>query len=121
MPVKTDPKTKAAEDRRTYKRFASVQRHMYSARFWSAAVLCRFSNDLVLTGTLVAPRPGSALDEIPERAYQNIMAPWSYAPQTRREFLADVGRGMLVATVGAGVARELSLAPAFAADAPDNL
>src|SRR6184192_482087 len=40
---------------------------------------------------------------------------------TRREFLADVGRGMLVATVGYGIAHELSLAPAFAADAPDAL
>src|ERR1035438_2985821 len=43
------------------------------------------------------------------------------APKTRREFLADVGRGMLVATVGCGMARELCLAPAFAADAPDTL
>src|SRR6266478_317621 len=43
------------------------------------------------------------------------------APHTRREFLADVGRGMLVATVGYGIARELFLAPAFAADAPDTL
>src|SRR3989440_3131038 len=42
-------------------------------------------------------------------------------PQTRREFLADVGRGMLLATVGSGLASELSLAPAFAADAPDTL
>ena len=40
---------------------------------------------------------------------------------TRREFLADVGRGMLVATVGGGLASELGLAPAFAADAPDAL
>ena len=40
-------------------------------------------------------------------------------PRTRREFLADVGRGMLVATVGCGIANELGLAPAFAADAPD--
>src|SRR3989441_866934 len=43
------------------------------------------------------------------------------APHTRREFLADVGRGMLVATVGYGMARELCLAPAFAADTPDLL
>src|SRR6266404_5047080 len=43
------------------------------------------------------------------------------APRTRREFLADVGRGMLVATVGYGIAHELCLAPAFAADAPDSL
>jgi len=43
------------------------------------------------------------------------------APKNRREFLADVGRGMLVATVGYGVARELALAPAFAADAADSL
>src|SRR6266403_2611286 len=43
------------------------------------------------------------------------------APHTRREFLADVGRGMLVAAVGYGIAHELCLAPAFAADAPDSL
>src|SRR6266478_3689181 len=43
------------------------------------------------------------------------------APHTRREFLADVGRGMLVATVGYGIASELCLAPAFAADTPDSL
>jgi hypothetical protein len=42
-------------------------------------------------------------------------------PKNRREFLADVGRGMLVASVGYGMARELCLAPAFAADAPDVL
>src|SRR6476659_9859304 len=42
-------------------------------------------------------------------------------PRNRREFLADVGRGMLVATVGPAVANELGLAPAFAADAPDTL
>src|SRR6266566_2155778 len=48
---------------------------------------------------------------------ENIMN----APHTRREFLADVGRGMVVATVGYGIARELSLASAFAADAPDAL
>src|ERR1700704_1477359 len=42
-------------------------------------------------------------------------------PHTRREFLADVGRGMLVATVGYGMANELGLAPAFAAEAPDTL
>jgi len=40
---------------------------------------------------------------------------------TRREFLADVGRGMLVATVGYGVASELGLARAFASDARDTL
>jgi hypothetical protein len=43
------------------------------------------------------------------------------APRTRREFLADVGRGMVVATVGYGLARELCLAPAFAAEAADTL
>src|SRR5262245_47938096 len=42
-------------------------------------------------------------------------------PQTRREFLAEVGRGMVVATVGYGLAHELSLAPAFAADLPEPL
>ena len=42
-------------------------------------------------------------------------------PHTRREFLADVGRGMLVASVGYGLASELGLAPAFAAEAPDIL
>lgn len=43
------------------------------------------------------------------------------APRTRREFLADVGRGMVVATVGYGLASELGLAPLFAADAPNAL
>src|SRR6267143_1295216 len=43
------------------------------------------------------------------------------AKHTRREFLADVGRGMLVASVGYGMATELGLAPAFAAEAPDAL
>src|SRR6185503_18520573 len=42
-------------------------------------------------------------------------------PHTRREFLADVGRGMLIASVGFGTATELGLSPAFAADAPDAL
>jgi hypothetical protein len=40
---------------------------------------------------------------------------------TRREFLADVGRGMLVASVGYGVASELGFAPAFAAEANNAL
>ena len=38
---------------------------------------------------------------------------------TRREFLADVGRGMIVASIGGAIASELGLAPAFALDAPD--
>lgn len=38
---------------------------------------------------------------------------------TRRQFLAEVGRGMLVASVGAGIATELGLAPAIAAEAPE--
>jgi len=40
---------------------------------------------------------------------------------TRREFLADVGRGMLVASVGYGVATDLGFTPAFAAEADDAL
>lgn len=43
------------------------------------------------------------------------------ALKTRREFFANVGRGMLVASVGYGMATELGLAPASAADAPDAL
>jgi hypothetical protein len=35
-------------------------------------------------------------------------------PRTRREFLANVGRGMLIATVGSGMASDLGLARAFA-------
>jgi hypothetical protein len=41
--------------------------------------------------------------------------------RNRREFLADVGRGMLVASVGSAVAADLGLAPAHAADGPDVL
>jgi hypothetical protein len=42
-------------------------------------------------------------------------------PGTRREFLAEVGRGMLVVSVGQSIASELGLAGAFAADAPAAL
>ncbi len=41
--------------------------------------------------------------------------------RSRREFLADIGRGMVVASVGAGAATDLGLAPAQAADRPDAL
>src|SRR6267143_6988551 len=37
-------------------------------------------------------------------------------PRTRREFLTDVGRGMLLATIGCEVAGELGVSPAFAAE-----
>lgn len=42
-------------------------------------------------------------------------------PRTRREFLADVGRGMLVATVGAEVANELGLASVLAEESASTL
>src|SRR5271168_4702801 len=38
----------------------------------------------------------------------------------RREFLADVGRGMLVASVGSTLAQDLGLAPAALADGGDR-
>ena len=41
--------------------------------------------------------------------------------RTRREFLADVGRGVLTAAVGAEAASELGLARAFAEEAPAAL
>ena len=41
--------------------------------------------------------------------------------QTRRQFLGEVGRGMVVATVGSSLASELGLATTFAADAPETL
>jgi hypothetical protein len=40
---------------------------------------------------------------------------------SRREFLADVGRGMLVASVGYSVATDLGLAPALASEHTDRL
>jgi hypothetical protein len=40
---------------------------------------------------------------------------------TRREFLTEVGRGMIVATVGYSMASELGLAAALAGDAPEAL
>jgi len=39
----------------------------------------------------------------------------------RRKFLADVGKGMLVASVGPALAADLGLAPAFAGDGPERL
>lgn len=41
--------------------------------------------------------------------------------RNRRDFLADVGKGMLIAGVGATVATELGLSRAFAADGTDRL
>ncbi|WP_425617771.1 hypothetical protein NA78x_001460 [Anatilimnocola sp. NA78] len=38
----------------------------------------------------------------------------------RRDFLADVGRGMLAASLGASLASELQLAPAWAAEEPKS-
>ena len=40
---------------------------------------------------------------------------------SRREFLADVGKGMVAAGLGAGLANELGLCPAFAGDEPKEL
>ncbi|HJZ89840.1 MAG TPA: hypothetical protein VKE40_03135 [Gemmataceae bacterium] len=42
-------------------------------------------------------------------------------PHNRREFLADVGRGMLVASVGPAVACDLGLSSAFAGDGPQPI
>src|SRR5512138_1406257 len=42
-------------------------------------------------------------------------------PRTRREFLTEVGRGMLVATVGYEVAQQLGLATALAEETADTL
>ena len=42
-------------------------------------------------------------------------------PRTRREFLAEVGRGMLIATVGYQVASELELTSALAEETVDTL
>src|SRR5437868_6723427 len=42
-------------------------------------------------------------------------------PRTRREFLNEVGRGMLVATVGYGVASDLGLASALGEEVPEAL
>ena len=39
----------------------------------------------------------------------------------RREFLADVGQGMLVASVGAALASDLGLAPLLADDSEGRL
>jgi hypothetical protein len=41
--------------------------------------------------------------------------------QARREFLQDVGKGMLIATIGSELAGDLGLAKAFADDAPAPL
>jgi hypothetical protein len=39
----------------------------------------------------------------------------------RREFLADVGKGMLIASVGPALAADLGVAPAFAGEGPERL
>ncbi len=42
-------------------------------------------------------------------------------PRTRREFLRDVGAGMVAATVGPSLAADLGFSSAFAADGPESL
>lgn len=49
------------------------------------------------------------------------MKPSSFSPGTRRQFLTEMGQGVLVASVGLGVARNLGLAPAWAGDSTDVL
>ena len=41
--------------------------------------------------------------------------------RNRREFLADVGRGMLLASVGPALAYDLGLGPAFAGEGVERL
>ncbi len=41
--------------------------------------------------------------------------------RTRREVLADVGKGMFLASLGAGVASDLGLSPAWAAEEPGRI
>jgi hypothetical protein len=41
--------------------------------------------------------------------------------RTRRDFLADVGKGMLVASIGPTLAADMGLAPAFAKEGSDRL
>src|SRR5260370_20197117 len=45
----------------------------------------------------------------------------SIMEQSRRGFLADVGKGMLIASVGPALATELGLTRAFGADGPERL
>lgn len=42
-------------------------------------------------------------------------------PSSRRQFLSDMGRGMLLASVGASLAEELEIATVFADDGPETL
>ena len=42
-------------------------------------------------------------------------------PRHRRAFLAEVGQGMLIATVGYGTAIDLGLARAFAGELPSRI
>ena len=42
-------------------------------------------------------------------------------PQSRRDFLADVGKGMLVASLGGGLTLELGLTDAYAGEATEKL
>ena len=42
-------------------------------------------------------------------------------PNSRREFLGDVGRGMLIASLGPTLATDLGLSTAVAADVPEEL
>lgn len=67
------------------------------------------------------------LDRAAKQEYQQIIARRSQperimnAPSSRREFLGNVSRATVMATVGCSLASELGLAPALAADDRDTL
>ncbi len=42
-------------------------------------------------------------------------------PRNRREFLADVGQGLIVATIGYGAALDMGLTPAIADEPPGRI
>src|SRR5262249_15781761 len=85
-----------------------------------------FTLSLEHPGVIVNGRPQSELThhrpagEAPA-ATSSPRGSTTMTPQTRREFLADVGKGMLVAIVGAGHATDRGMGSAFAADKTEAL
>jgi hypothetical protein len=77
------PETKAAEDSRTPRRWRVFKRAHISARFWSAAVLCRFAELAIALKFSFVAHPEGMLENSP--GFQGVL------PKRRFRKMVQIG------------------------------
>src|SRR3954454_21940714 len=86
------------------------------AFFLAARAGARYRQDISL------PRPSAAAGARGHRRRPSSpRGSTTMKPRTRRVFCTDVGKGMVVASVGSTLAADLGLSAAFADDGPETL